>query len=718
MAELAGHRAGSARGGSPVPREEEHSWAQLPGSRPRPGHWSSSSSVCTEDFAVAFWEGMVEPLLCQQEPAGDVPTAGAHPGQDQPLFPTGRSLDTAMEPGRAPGQDRSPSRSSLESLGARISRLSQSHGGVVWGVPWPGPPARPALGHRDSARGELLATALPGRSWRAAGIAAGRSRAGARTGSPGSSVPRASSARTRAHPALGPPALGGRGGNVTFSVAAMDREGAARSRSAGSAMGAPGRWGSPVSPGLRGDQKGELPCKGVAGQPLCWSLRRSREGTRELGSGAKPWSPGHRARTGLALLGHTWDTHHRCHMDLQRMSWQGQGACVGQEWLDKERRKTATAQEEKLELLERLRELERGSRALLRQRLRVLQRLHGLLRSDRAETLRQLRAALERAGPGAGSAGEGRAGGGARREQLRSRLRDPAVPGRAGGSPALGTAPLAPRGHGPRPGGAVGPGPSPAAFGRALHALRGLRQQIQRRLGQWQRLQGALGAAGHRKEDDEQRQQPDTAPAPGAPREPLGQRQREHLHPTSSVSLSSIPGPPQPGRGSPGLLQHLQHHFQELQLEKTQSTGSPPALGGQPGVTSGPFVDPGGVRWDGHGIPGSLCRACLDQARGAHILFPLCSSSSAPISHSGIELGQAGGDISFSALPRGHQLDIWEKLQAEKEVNHWPRLPGQWWNHHPWKCPRNRSMWHFGMGFSGIWSKVGLDDLGGLFQRE
>ncbi|XP_039582120.1 uncharacterized protein LOC120510385 isoform X5 [Passer montanus] len=406
--ELAGHRAGSARGGSPVPREEEHSWAQLPGSRPRPGHWSSSSSVCTEDFAVAFWEGMVEPLLCQQEPAGDVPTAGAHPGQDQPLFPTGRSLDTAMEPGRAPGQDRSPSRSSLESLGARISRLSQSHGGVVWGVPWPGPPARPALGHRDSARGELLATALPGRSWRAAGIAAGRSRAGARTGSPGSSVPRASSARTRAHPALGPPALGGRGGNVTFSVAAMDREGAARSRSAGSAMGAPGRWGSPVSPGLRGDQKGELPCKGVAGQPLCWSLRRSREGTRELGSGAKPWSPGHRARTGLALLGHTWDTHHRCHMDLQRMSWQGQGACVGQEWLDKERRKTATAQEEKLELLERLRELERGSRALLRQRLRVLQRLHGLLRSDRAETLRQLRAALERAGPGAGSAGEPR----------------------------------------------------------------------------------------------------------------------------------------------------------------------------------------------------------------------------------------------------------------------------------------------------------------------
>ncbi|XP_068065352.1 collagen alpha-1(I) chain-like [Anomalospiza imberbis] len=393
--ELAGHRAGCARGGSPVPREEEHSWAQLPGSRPRPGHWSSSSSICTEDFAASFWEGMVEPLLCQQEPAEDVPTAGAHPGQDEPSLPTGRSLAMATEPGRAPWQGRSPSRSSLESLGARISRLSQSHGRVAWGVPWPGPPAQPALGHRGSPRGELLATALPGHSWRAAGIAAGRSSAGARTGSPGSSVPRASSARTRAHPALEPPALWGRGGNVTFTTADADRKGAASSRSAGTAVGAPGRWGSPVSPGLHGDQKGGLPCKGVAGQPLRWSLWRSWEGTRELGSGAKPWSQGDRARTGLALLGHTWDTHHRCHTDLQRMSWQGQGARVGQERLDKERRKAATSQEEKLELLERLRELERGSRSLLRQRLLVLHRLHGLLQRDKAETLRQLQEALE-----------------------------------------------------------------------------------------------------------------------------------------------------------------------------------------------------------------------------------------------------------------------------------------------------------------------------------
>ncbi|XP_023801627.1 uncharacterized protein LOC111942763, partial [Cyanistes caeruleus] len=147
--------------------------------------------------------------------------------------------------------------------------------------------------------------------------------------------------------------------------------------------------------------------------------------------------------------------------------------------------------------------------------------------------------------------------------------------------------------------------PSPS---RALRVLRRLRQQIQRRLGQWQRLQGALGAAGQRQEviwglggrtrspwqhqprssplelslwgsggaspgsvpeeeeEEEQRQQPEKVPAPGAPREPLVQGQREHPHPSPALS-------------SRGLLQQLQQHFQELQLEKTRDTGSPTALG-------------------------------------------------------------------------------------------------------------------------------------------
>ncbi|XP_063271790.1 uncharacterized protein LOC134560112 isoform X3 [Prinia subflava] len=512
MAEPAGRGAGCAQGDSPVPWEEEHSWPQLLGSRPSPGHCSSSSSVCTEDFAARFWEGMVETLLGQQEPAGAVPGEGAHPGQDESVFPTGRSLHMRPQPatelGRAPRQDRPPSRSrreSLESLGARISHLSRSHGGVAWGAPWPSPPAQPALGHRDSPRGDLLAVALPGHSWRTPGLSAGRSRAGARTGSPGSSFPRASSARTRGHPNLGmrrqePPALWGHGGNVTFTVDGMDREGADSSRRAGTAVAAPGQWRSPVSPGLRGG----LPCKGQA-VPLHWSLRRSQGDTRELGAGAKPWSQGDTARAGLALLGHTWDTPHRCHTDLQRMSWQGQGACVEQEQLDKEKRQTATSQEEKLELLERLRELQRDSRSLLQQRLRVLHRLHGLLQRDKEETLRQLREALEQDRPGTSVL----------REHLPSRPRGPAGPGRAGGSPPVGTPPLAPWGHGPRPGSAAGAGPSPAALGRALHVLRGLRQQIQRRLGQWQRVQGALGAAGQSQEEG---QQPEKAP--GAPRAP------------------------------------------------------------------------------------------------------------------------------------------------------------------------------------------------------
>lgn len=251
-AELAGRRAGCARGGSPVPREEEHSWAQVLGSKPSPGHRSSSSSICTEDFAASFWEGMVEPLLCQEEPAGDVPTEGAHPGHEESLFPAGRSLDVrpqlAMEPGRHSWQDRAPSRrrrESLESLGARISRLSQSHAGMAWGIPRAVPSAQPAPGRRDSPRGDLSATASPGRSWRTPGISAGRSRAGTRTGSPGSSFPRASSAVPRGHPAPGmrrqePPALWGRGGNVTFAMDDGDREGAGSSR--GESGLAVGHW--------------------------------------------------------------------------------------------------------------------------------------------------------------------------------------------------------------------------------------------------------------------------------------------------------------------------------------------------------------------------------------------------------------------------------------------------------------------------------------------
>ncbi|XP_063271792.1 uncharacterized protein LOC134560112 isoform X5 [Prinia subflava] len=455
MAEPAGRGAGCAQGDSPVPWEEEHSWPQLLGSRPSPGHCSSSSSVCTEDFAARFWEGMVETLLGQQEPAGAVPGEGAHPGQDESVFPTGRSLHMRPQPatelGRAPRQDRPPSRSrreSLESLGARISHLSRSHGGVAWGAPWPSPPAQPALGHRDSPRGDLLAVALPGHSWRTPGLSAGRSRAGARTGSPGSSFPRASSARTRGHPNLGmrrqePPALWGHGGNVTFTVDGMDREGADSSRRAGTAVAAPGQWRSPVSPGLRGG----LPCKGQA-VPLHWSLRRSQGDTRELGAGAKPWSQGDTARAGLALLGHTWDTPHRCHTDLQRMVSLGRDrepAWSRSSWT---RRK--------------------GKQQLHKKRNWSCWRGCGSCSGTAAPSC------SSGCGCCTGCTGCSR---GTRRRRCGSS-------GRPWSS-------------------------------RALHVLRGLRQQIQRRLGQWQRVQGALGAAGQSQEEG---QQPEKAP--GAPRAP------------------------------------------------------------------------------------------------------------------------------------------------------------------------------------------------------
>lgn len=46
--------------------------------------------------------------------------------------------------------------------------------------------------------------------------------------------------------------------------------------------------------------------------------------------------------------------------------------------------------------------------------------------------------------------------------------------------------------------------------------------------------------------------------------------------------------------------------------------------------------------------------------------------------------------------------------------------PGEWWNHHPWKCSKNKEVWCLGTGCSGglssVGSMIGLNDLGSLFQ--
>ncbi|XP_040982159.1 uncharacterized protein LOC115346482 [Aquila chrysaetos chrysaetos] len=445
MVELEGRRAGGPRGdASPVPREKR-CWglAQLLGSRPSPGDRSSSSSICTEDFAARFWEGMVEPLLSEEEdePAGDVPTEGDDSGQDESLFPAGRRLDVrrqlAVEPGRRPLQGRSPRlmrRESLESLGGRISRLSRSDAlGVAWGGPHPAPSMQPALGwedspHRRSCSGkDSLTIALGGENRaaehlrRAPGISAGRSRAGARRGSPDGGLPGISIARSGGHPTskpLGlrrqePPALQGRrGGVVTPAVDGVEKEGArSRQRRApcpahrtDTAAGPPGRYGTGADvsscPGgaaesrwQRGKQKAMLPGERVTGQPvsLRWSLQRSQEGTRELGTGAKGTrSEGDRARAGPA---HARDACRRDAADLERT---GQRACADcQKGLERERRKTSALQEEKRELQKRLRELEHRIRSLLRQRREALDRLHVLLQKEKMDALRQLREALE-----------------------------------------------------------------------------------------------------------------------------------------------------------------------------------------------------------------------------------------------------------------------------------------------------------------------------------
>ncbi|XP_054700376.1 uncharacterized protein LOC129213763 [Grus americana] len=572
---------------------------------------------------------MVEPLLSSEEeedePTGNVPAEGDNPGQDESLFPTERRLDVqqqlVVERGRQLSQGKSPllmRRESLESLGQRISRLSQSGRG-----PRPAPSRQLALGREVSPHGgprsgeDPLVIALlgedlaPGRPWRAPAISAGRSGAGARRGSARGGLPGDSRAGTRGYPSrksLGlrwqePPALWGRcGGDITLAVEDAEKEGAgSRQRRApcsahrtNTAVGAPGRCGTwaDVSscPGgvaqswwQRGKQRAVLPCK------------RSQEGTRELGSGTKGTrSRGDRARAGRALLAPTQDVCHWDTTDLERMSRQGQRACaVCWEGLEQERRKTSALQEEKRELQKRLRELEHRTRSLLRQRQEALHQLHVLLQKEKVDALQQLHEALEQER----AVGSTRLRARLRRlEQLLSHPWEPVVPGQAGWSQAMGTTSVCPRRHNPLPDNATGQGPSPAVVSHALHVLRGLREQIQHHLGELWKEDGPQEPTSQRRKEHEQRQQREQlcmekTAALGALKEQLMQRRSEHpyLHPTASPSLSIVPGLQQRGRWSLGILHHFQRCMQELQLEKTHQLGrlgNPTVLGGELGMTA------------------------------------------------------------------------------------------------------------------------------------
>ncbi|XP_071619436.1 uncharacterized protein [Heliangelus exortis] len=588
MAGLEGHRASSPWGDTrTVPPEEGcQGLAQLLSSQPIPGDWSSSSSICTEDFAARFQESMVEPWLFpeeeEDEPTGDVP---GDPGQDESLFPTGRRLDIwgqlVVEPSRHPLQGRSPAlvrRESLESLGGRISRLSQGDAlGMVWRVPQPPCSTQLALGQGHCPHGapgsgrdpltialcrEDLAAACP---WRARDTSASRSRAGASRGSAGGHLPGASSARTRGHPISKPPRLrwqeppalwGQRGGDIPRAVDAVEKEGAgSRQRAPCSAPrtnmagGHPGQAGAEVSP-WPGRVAGSCWQPGKQKPPR--SSQRSREGTREMGPSVKgTWSKRDRARAGLGLLPHTQDTCQGDLMDLERM---GQRACADcWERLQEERRKTLALQREKLQLQKRLRELEHRAHSLLQQNQAAQHQLHVLLQKEKVKILWQLQENLE----------QDRAGGSTRLqhpEHLLSHPWEPGVPGPAGCSLAMGSTsghqhnplPSSPRGQGPL---AASLSLAPLSLSHTIRVLRDLQEQIQHQLQELPRMEGPQGPASQGKK--------------------LSHAQNDHPqpHPTSSQPLSIIPALQQRGRGALSLLHHLQSCLQELHLEETNPRG-------------------------------------------------------------------------------------------------------------------------------------------------
>lgn len=153
--------------------------------------------------------------------------------------------------------------------------------------------------------------------------------------------------------------------------------------------------------------------------------------------------------------------------------------------------------------------------------------------------------------------------------------------------------------------------------------------------------------------------------APGAER-------RDRDSPGWGPPLCHSPGAdPRGGRGA-----ELQHGAQfllgtALQWGCDLRQVPPPSVCAMAPVTPGTFARSRGNRVGWPWNARNSLQSPLGQAQGSHILFPLCSSSSVSISHSGIE----PGDIPFSAPPQRHWLDIWEKCQAEKEVKRWPRLP-------------------------------------------
>ncbi|XP_040540154.2 uncharacterized protein LOC101750822 isoform X2 [Gallus gallus] len=337
---------------------------------PQWGSRSSSSSVCTEDVAARCREGTVGTSEEEEDGSGQ---------------------DGAPLPWQCPWQDMSPGlmrRGSLESLGARISRLSQS--GAV--TPCPAPSGHPAQGRGDASHWGSRSRAKPSVTT----VHGGDGDAGHLRRPSGSSASR-SRARAMGHCRWQePPARRGwHGGDVTLTAEKEgDGDGRRRALCTKAAVG-PTRRCSPWAEGQH-----EVSCPGHAAKPrwqrwkqkavlshrlaaLRRALRSSQEGMQEPGAGAQGmqsdgdgararawdcvdveevvstlrWAKGGGRGTGWGAAGQGlgWPCHKKGGRSGREaeggsLSQQGQKGCA--EHPGKVRRKTLDLREEKRELQE------------------------------------------------------------------------------------------------------------------------------------------------------------------------------------------------------------------------------------------------------------------------------------------------------------------------------------------------------------------------------
>ncbi|XP_015733997.1 uncharacterized protein LOC107321523 isoform X2 [Coturnix japonica] len=323
---------------------------------PKWGRRSSCSSVYTEDVAAGCWEG----------------TAGTSEEEE----------DDGSRQDVSPGLMR---RGSLESLGARISRLSQSGAET----PCPAPSEHPAQGRGDASHWAPRSKAKPS----VTALHGGDGDTGHLWTPSGSSVSRS---RTRAIGHSGwqePPAQRGwHGGDVTLT-AEKEGDGNERRRALCTKAAAVGPAGK-CSPQAEGQHS--VSCPGHVAEPqwqrwkqkailshrlaaLSRALQSSQEGM---------WEP----RAGAQGMQSNGDGARACAWDcVEKVGWKGCAECC-----EKMRRKTLDLREEKQELKERLCGLELQMCSVLRQRQEALGQLRAVLQKERMATLHQLQESMEK----------------------------------------------------------------------------------------------------------------------------------------------------------------------------------------------------------------------------------------------------------------------------------------------------------------------------------